>query len=110
MTRPRTPCAGPLRRGGHVSVFADGEPHPGEPAAMNRTASGVDEHLARELVHGLMRSAIARGDDPATRLSEFRTLQQGVIAVSREFETARTAEQLVRAVDLCLRKLATSKS
>jgi hypothetical protein len=71
---------------------------------------GLDERLAHELVQGLVQSAIARGSDPATRLREFRTLQQAASAMSRDPAVARTAEQLIRAVDMTLRELTAAKS
>lgn len=63
---------------------------------------GFDECLARELVQGLVQSAIARGVDPAARLQQFRALQQAAIAISRDPAVARAAEHLVRAIDLTL--------
>ena len=71
---------------------------------------GLDECLARELVQGLVQSAIARGTDPAARLREFRTLQEAAIAMSQDPEVAKTAERLVRAIDLALQELAAVKS
>jgi hypothetical protein len=73
-------------------------------------ALGLDGRLARELVQGLVRSAIARRSDPVARLQEFRTLQQAVIALSRDPAVAETSERLVRAIDLALRDLAAVKS
>lgn len=70
----------------------------------------LDERLARELVQGLVRSAIARGSDPVARLQEFRTLQRAAIAMSRYANAAQTAEQLVRAADLTLQELRATKS
>jgi hypothetical protein len=69
---------------------------------MVQQVPGLDERLARELVHGLVQSAIARGVDPAARLRQFRALQQAAIAVSRDPAVARAAEHLVRAIDLAL--------
>lgn len=74
------------------------------------TSLGFDERLARELVQGLVQSAIARGVDPATRLREFRALQQAVIAMSRDPAATQTAEQLVRAVDQALQELSPVES
>lgn len=71
---------------------------------------GVDEHLAREFVQGLVQSAINRGVDPSARLQQFRTLQQAATAMSRDPAVARAAEQLVRAIDLALQELAPVKS
>jgi hypothetical protein len=45
------------------------------PPSSGWTAPGLDERLAREMVQGLVQSAIARGVDPAARLGELRTLQ-----------------------------------
>lgn len=73
-------------------------------------ALGLDERLARELVQGLVQSAIARGVDPAARLREFRTLQQAVIAMSQAPDVAETAGRLVRAVDNALQELSPVKS
>ncbi|MGH1592214.1 hypothetical protein ACRBEV_32350 [Methylobacterium phyllosphaerae] len=73
-------------------------------------APGLDERLARELVQGLVQSAIARGVDPAARLQQFRTLQEAAIAMSRDPAVAQTAEQLVRAIDVTLQELAAVKS
>ncbi|MGH1592315.1 hypothetical protein ACRBEV_32855 (plasmid) [Methylobacterium phyllosphaerae] len=70
---------------------------------------GLDERLARELVQGLVLSAIARGVDPAARLQQFRTLQEAAIAMSRDPAVAQTAEQLVRAIDVTLQELAAVK-
>jgi predicted signal transduction protein with EAL and GGDEF domain len=70
----------------------------------------LDERLAREFVQGLVRSAIARGLDPATRLQQFRTLQQAAIGMSRDPAVARTAEQLVQAIDRALQALTLVKS
>jgi hypothetical protein len=73
-------------------------------------ASGLDERFARELVQGLVQSASARGEDPAARLREFRTLQQAAGAMSQDPAVAEAAERLVRAIDICLREFATAKS
>ncbi|MGH1572431.1 hypothetical protein ACRAWG_19265 [Methylobacterium sp. P31] len=70
----------------------------------------LDERLAREFVQGLVQSAMARGLDPAARLQQFRTLQQAAISVSRDPAVARTAEQLVRAIDHALHELTLVKS
>jgi hypothetical protein len=69
---------------------------------MVQQVPGFDEYLARELVEGLVQSAIARGVDPAARLQQFRALQQAAIAISRDPAVARAAEHLVRAIDLTL--------
>lgn len=69
---------------------------------MVQQVPGFDERLARELVQGLVQSAIARGVDPAARLQQFRALQQAAIAISRDPAVARAAEHLVRAIDLTL--------
>ena len=61
-----------------------------------------DEHLAREFVQGLVRSALARGVDPAARLQQFRTLQQAVVVMTRDPAVAATAERLIRGIDLTL--------
>ena len=61
-----------------------------------------DEHLAREFVQGLVRSALARGVDPAARLQLFRTLQQAVVVMTRDPAVAATAERLIRVIDLTL--------
>jgi predicted ArsR family transcriptional regulator len=73
-------------------------------------APGLDERLARELVQGLVQSAIARAADPAARLREFRTLQEAAMATSQDPSVAEAAERLVRAVDLTLQELAAVKS
>lgn len=69
---------------------------------MVQQVPGFDEYLARELVQGLVQSAIARGVDPAARLQQFRALQQAAIAISRDPAVTRAAEHLVRAIDLTL--------
>lgn len=74
------------------------------------TSPGFDGHLAREFVQGLVRSAIAQGTDPAARLQQFRTLQQAAIVMSRDPAAAKTAEQLVRAIDLTLQEVTAVKS
>jgi len=68
--------------------------------------SNFDERLAHEFVQGLLRSALARRVDPSARLHQFRTLQLAAIAMSEEPAVVQAAEQLVRAVDLALHKLA----
>jgi hypothetical protein len=73
-------------------------------------APGLNERLARELIQGLVQSAIARGVDPVARLREFRTLQEAAMAMSQDPAVAQTAERLVRAVDLTLQELAAVKS
>ncbi|MGT2478835.1 hypothetical protein ACU4GR_08055 (plasmid) [Methylobacterium oryzae CBMB20] len=73
-------------------------------------ALGLDERLARELVQGLVESAIARGVDPTARLREFRTLQLAAIAVSQDPVVAETAERLVREIGLALQEQAPVKS
>lgn len=70
----------------------------------------LNERLARELVQGLVQSAIARGVDPATRLREFRTLQQAAGTMSPDPAVAQAVEELVRAIDLTLQELAPVKS
>ena len=79
-------------------------------AGQVQTLSGLDHRLAREVVQGLVRSAIARGVDPAARLQQFRTLQEAAIAMSRDPAVAQTAKQLVRAIDLSLQELPVVKS
>ena len=69
-----------------------------------------DEQLGREFIQGLVRSAIDRGTDPVARLQQFRALQRAAIAMSRDPAVTRTAEQLVRAIDLSLQELAAAKS
>ncbi|GLS68224.1 hypothetical protein GCM10007890_02360 [Methylobacterium tardum] len=98
------------RPGGDKLAVTEGETRPRELAPEDRTPPGLDEHLARECVRGLVRSAAARGADPATRLRDFRTLQHGLIARSRDPATVRTAEQLVCAVDLVLKDWIAPKS
>jgi hypothetical protein len=71
---------------------------------------GFDEHLAREFVQGLVRSAIDRGLDPAARLRQFRTLQEVIGAKTRVPDVARGAEQLFHAINLKLVELAAVKS
>lgn len=73
-------------------------------------AWGVDERLARELVQGLIQSAIVRGADPGARLREFRALQQAAMAMSQDPAVTDTAERLIRAIDLSLQDLAAVKS
>lgn len=80
------------------------------PPSSGGIAPSLDERLARELVQGLVKSAISRGVDPAARLQQFRTLQQAAIAMSRHTTLASAAEQLVRAVDLTLQELSSVKS
>ena len=80
------------------------------PPSSGWTAPGLDERLARELVQGLVQSAIAQGVDSAARLQQFRTLQQAAIAMARDPAVAQTAEQLVRAIDLSLQAMAAVKS
>lgn len=82
----------------------------GDQAAKVQTLPDLDGNVARELVRGLMESAIARGIDPAARLQQFRTLQQAAIAMSRNPAAAQPAERLVRAIDLSLQELTTVKS
>jgi hypothetical protein len=60
----------------------------------SRMVPGLDERLERELVQGLVQSAIARGADPGARLREFRTLQQAAMAMSLDPAIAETAERL----------------
>jgi hypothetical protein len=73
-------------------------------------AAALDERLTRELVQGLVQSAIARGGDPFARLQEFRTLQEAAIAMSQDPAAAEAAERLVRAIDVCLKGLVAVKS
>ncbi|MCJ2069574.1 hypothetical protein MKK75_12365 [Methylobacterium sp. J-030] len=80
------------------------------PPSSGWMAPGLDERLARELVQGLVQSAIARGVDPAVRLREFRTLQQAAIAMSRDLAAIHAVEQLVRAIDLTLLELTPVRS
>jgi hypothetical protein len=72
--------------------------------------SGVDEHLAREFVRGLVHSAIARGLDPAARLQQFRALQQAVVVMRPDPAAARNSKQIVDAIDLTLEELTAVKS
>jgi predicted ArsR family transcriptional regulator len=80
------------------------------PPSSGSMAPGLDERLARELVQGLVRSAIGRGVDPAARLREFRMLQLAAIAMSQDPVVAETAERLVREIDLALQEQAPVKS
>ena len=80
------------------------------PPLSRSAAPGLNERLALELIQGLVQSAIARGVDPATRLREFRTLQEAAIAISQDPAVAETAERLVRAIDRTLQELAAMKS
>lgn len=80
------------------------------PPSVGWTGLSLDERLARELIQGLVQSAIANGIDPATRLREFRTLQQAAGVMSRDPPAAQAAEQLVRAIDDALQDLAAVKS
>jgi len=64
-----------------------------------------DEHLARAFIQGIVQSAVDRGVDPAARLQQFRTLQQGTVAMSRDPAVIQAAEQLVRAIDHTLQEL-----
>jgi hypothetical protein len=73
-------------------------------------AWGINERFARELVQGLIQSAIARGDDPGARLRQFRTLQQAAMTMSQDLAVTDTAERLIRAIDLSLQDLAAVKS
>lgn len=73
-------------------------------------APDLDECLARELLQGLVRSAVARGADPIARLQEFRTLQQTAIAMSQDSIVAQSAERLVRAADLTMQELLKARS
>lgn len=75
------------------------------PPSSGWIAPSLDERLARELVQGLVKSAISRGVDPAARLQQFRKLQQAAIAMARDPILASAAEQLVRATDLTLQEL-----
>ncbi len=110
MTRSADRQSGkPLRRGQIASGAADVRAARDQ-AAKVQTLSGLEERLARELVQGLVQSALARGVDPATRLREFRTLQEAAMAVSQDPAVADTAERLVGAIDLTLQVLATVKS
>jgi predicted ArsR family transcriptional regulator len=80
------------------------------PPSSGSTALSLDERLARELIQGLVQSAIAGGADPVARLREFRTLQQAASAMSQDPTVAQAAEQLVRTIDLTLQELAPVKS
>ena len=75
------------------------------PPASGERAPSLDQRLARELVQGLVQSAVSRGVDPTPRLQQFRTLQQATIAMSRDPMRAKAAEQLIRAIDLALQEL-----
>jgi hypothetical protein len=79
------------------------------PPSSGRMATGLNGRLARELIQGLVQSAIAQGADPVARLQEFRTLQEAAMAMSQDPSVARAAEQLVRAIDLTLQELAAVK-
>lgn len=80
------------------------------PSSSDWIAQGLDERLARELVQGLVQSAVARGGDPIARLQEFRTLQQAAIAMSQDATVAETAEQLIRMIDRVLQELVAVRS
>lgn len=80
------------------------------PPSSGWMAPGPDERLARELVQGLVQSAVARGDDPVARLREFRTLQQAAMAMSQDPSVAEAAERLVRVIDLAMQELTAVKS
>ncbi|MEE7446547.1 hypothetical protein MRF4_01145 [Methylobacterium radiotolerans] len=71
---------------------------------------GFDEHLAREFVRGLVQSAIARGQDPAARLQQFRALQRAAVVMVPDPGAARTSKQIVDAIDLVLEELTAVKS
>lgn len=73
-------------------------------------APGLDERLARELIQGLVQSAVTRGGNPVARLQEFRTLQEAAMAVSQDPAVAGTAERLIRAIDLTIQELTAVKS
>lgn len=70
----------------------------------------LDERLARELIQGLVQSAVTRGGDPVARLQEFRTLQEAAMAVSQDPAVPGTAERLIRAINLTIQELAAVKS
>jgi hypothetical protein len=72
--------------------------------------SGVDQHLVREFVRGLVHSAITRGLDPVARLQQFRALQQAIIAMTSDPAAAWTSKQIADAVDLTLEELTAVKS
>ena len=80
------------------------------PPSSEWIAPDLGERLARELVQGLVKSAIARGVDPATRLREFRTLQQAASAISQDNTVAEAAERLVHVIDLALQDLVAVRS
>lgn len=80
------------------------------PSSLGWMGPGLDERLARELVLGLVQSAIAREGDPAARLREFRTLQEAAMAVSQDPAVSKAAERLIRAIDLTLQELSQVKS
>lgn len=110
MARPpnRQPDQSPLREQTFTGAADVGGA--GDQAAKVQTLPGLDGHVARELVRGLVESAIAKGVDPAARLQQFRTLQQAAIAMSQNPAAAQTAERLVCAIDLILQELTTVKS
>lgn len=111
----RTPTRQPGRTGRRAAAPAGVANIGGilDQAAKVDTAPAVpdlDERLARELVKGLVRSAVARGADPIARVQEFRTLQQAAIAKVQDAVIMQIAERLVRAADLTLQELLTAKS
>jgi hypothetical protein len=110
MTRRPDGQSGLLPRRGQISVEAAATSSIRQETAKVQEADDLNERLARELVQRLVQSAIASGGDPVARLREFRTLQQAAITMSQDPTVAEAAERLVRAIDLCLRELATAKS
>ena len=110
MTRsPDRQSGKPLRRA-EASAGAADVRSACDQAAKVQPLADLDERLARELVQGLVQSAIAREVDPVARLQEFRTLQEAAMAMSQDPAVAGTAERLVRAVDLTLQELTALKS
>lgn len=113
MTRSPNRQLGNFRRQAQISARGADVSDVRDQAAKVQTSPAIldlDERLARELVQGLMRSAIERGSDPIARLQEFRTLQLAAIAMSQDATVTQAAEQLVRAADLTLQELLAAKS
>lgn len=109
MTRRPVGQSGPPPRHRQISVDAADFSGVREQAAEVQGAHDLNEGLARELVQGLVQSAVARGGDPVARLQEFRTLQEAAMATSQNPAVAETAERLVRAIDLTLQELTALK-
>jgi hypothetical protein len=80
------------------------------PPLLGWMAPRLDERLARELIQGLVQSAVTRGGDPVARLQEFRTHQEAAMAVSQDPAVAGTTECLIRAIDLTIQELTAVKS